>query len=287
MLGIIKGESFALFELFSAINGPAQVVYGADYSLVPSARILAEQIRRTTKEIEAITEDLVTGLAGSHVSPDAADLMFAGVVLNGLVTSHVAEQYTVLTRRGVRSVGPPNAIILSLHAENSTIMRHRKLGYSFSCYPFRLADAGRAFPHWLRAHFEPIRRSTEDIQGDYRVLFDLIRAQAPQSEILITNVMSTSDIDDVQSYAGFEAPIGETVVSVHYKDMNLMLYDLARERDIAIVDADAIAAELGARSHLHDGMHQSGAMQAELRAEILRILRARSVPGFGRLRSES
>jgi hypothetical protein len=282
MLGVIKGESFSLFELFSAINGPAQVVYGADYSLVPSARILAEQIRRTTKEIEAITEDLATGLAGSRVSPDAADLMFAGAVLNGLVTSHVTEQYTVLTRKGIRFVGPPNAIILSLQAENSTIMRHRKLGYSFGCYDFRLAeDAGRAFPHWLRAHFEPIRRSVEDIRGDYRVLCDLIRAQAPQTEILIANVMSTSDIDDVQSYAGFEPPLGETVASVHSKDMNLMLYDFARERDIAIVDADAIAAELGARSHLHDGMHQSGAMQAELRAEILRILRARSVPGFG------
>jgi hypothetical protein len=287
MLGVIKGESFALFELFSAIDGPAQVVFAADYSLIPSARILAEQIRRTTKEIEAIAQDLATGLSGSRVAPDAADLMFAGAVLNALVTSHVTEQYTVLTRRGIRSVGLPNAIILSLHAENLAMMRHRKLGYSFSCYPWRLADAGRAFPHWLRAHFEPVRRTVEDIRGDYRVLIDLIRAQAPATEILITNVMSTSDIDDVQSYAGFEAPIGETVASVRSKDMNLMLYDLARERDIAIVDADAIAAELGARSHLHDGMHQSGAMQAELRAEILRILRARSVPGFGGLRRES
>ena len=281
MLGVIKGESFALFELFGAIEGPAQVVFAADYCLIPSARILAEQISRTTKEIEAITQDLATGLAGGSVSPDAADLMFAGAILNALTTSHATERYTVLSRWGIRSVGPPNAIVLSLHAENSAIMRHRKLGYSISCYPWRLTDAGRALPHWLRAHFEPVRRTTEDVRRDYRVLIDLIRAQAPATQILISNVMSTSGADDVQSYAGFDPPIGETLASVHSKDMNLMLHDLARERDIAIVDADAIAAELGARSNLHDEVHQSGAMQAELRAEILRILRARSVSGFG------
>jgi hypothetical protein len=281
MLGVIKGESFALFELFSAIDGPAQVVFAADYSLIPSARILAEQIRRTTKEIEAITQDFATGLCGSRVSPDAADLMFGGAVLNALVTSQVTEQYTVLTRRGIRSVGPANAIILSLHAENLTMMRHRKLGYCFSCYPWRLPDAGRAFAPWLRDHFEPAQRTVEDVHRDYCVLIDLIRTRAPATQILISNVMSTSGSDDIHSYAGFDAPIGDTLASVHSKDMNLMLYDLARERDIAIVDADAIAAELGARSNLHDGVHQSGAMQAELRAEILRILRARSVPGFG------
>jgi hypothetical protein len=281
MLGIIKGESFAFLELFSAIEGPAQVVFVADYCLTPSARILAEQIRRTTKEIEAIRQDLSTGLAGSGVIPDAADLMFAGAFLNALLTSHATERYRVLTRGGIRSVGPPDAIILSLHAENSAIMRHRKLGYSISCYPWRLADAGRAFPHWLRAHFEPVRRTVADVHRDYCVLIDLIRTQAPATQILISNMMSTSGSDDVHSYAGFDAPIGETLASVHSKDMNLMLYDLARERDIAIVDADAIAAELGARSNLHDEVHQSGAMQAELRAEILRILRARSVSGFG------
>jgi len=213
--------------------------------------------------------------------------MFAGAILNGLMTSHANERYTVLTRGGIRSVGPPNAIILSLHAENSAIMRHRKLGYSICCYSWQLARAGRAFPHWLRAHFEPVRRTPEDVHRDYRVLIDLIRAQAPTTQILISNMMSTSGIDDVPTYAGFDAPIGETLASVHSKDMNLMLYDLARERDIVIVDADAIAAELGARSNLHDEVHQSGPMQAELRAEILRILRARSVPGFGVLRGES
>jgi hypothetical protein len=40
-------------------------------------------------------------------------------------------------------------------------------------------------------------------------------------------------------------------------------------------------AELGSRQHVPDGNHHSGAMQAEVRGEILRLLRARGVPGFG------
>ena len=61
--------------------------------------------------------------------------------------------------------------------------------------------------------------------------------------------------------------------------MNLMLHDAARDHGLAIVDNDAIAASMGAM-HLPDGVHGSGAMHAELRAEILRILRVRGLAGF-------
>jgi hypothetical protein len=97
-------------------------------------------------------------------------------------------------------------------------------------------------------------------------------------------MMSTSGQDDVHGYAAFDEPLGETLTSVHAQDMNLMLCDLAHAHDIAVVDADAIAAELGGAGNLRDGVHQSGAMQAETRAEILRILRTRGVPGFGAAR---
>jgi hypothetical protein len=103
----------------------------------------------------------------------------------------------------------------------------------------------------------------------------------PKTRLLICNMMSTSGLDDVQSYAAFDEPLGETLSGVHAKDMNLMLCDLARAHDIAVVDTDAIAAELGGADNLRGGIHQSGAMQAETRAEILHILRARGVPGFG------
>jgi hypothetical protein len=43
---------------------------------------------------------------------------------------------------------------------------------------------------------------------------------------------------------------------------------------------DLIAAGLGARDHLPDTVHGSAALHDEVRAEVLRLLRARSVPGF-------
>jgi hypothetical protein len=65
-----------------------------------------------------------------------------------------------------------------------------------------------------------------------------------------------------------------------------MLHGIAKEADIAIVDADAIGADLGVGTCVPDGVHQNGAMQAELREEILAILHARGVPGFAPVASE-
>jgi hypothetical protein len=280
LLGVIRGERFAFLELMDAIKGPAQVVYTSDTPLVHSARIVAEQIRRIPAEREAIARDLAAGLAGGPIMPTPADWVFAGAMLNALGRSPVTETYQVIARDGLRNAGPADAIVLSAHSESSTIFRHRRLGYSLYSHDFRLGDAGPAYVGWLRAQFEPVRRTLDDIRADYDILIDLIRERAPATQILICNIMSSSGADDVQSYAAFDAPLGETLSSVHAKDINLMLCDLARERDIAVVDADAIAAELGGQRNVPDGVHQNGAMQAETRAEILRILRARGVPGF-------
>ena len=280
LLGVIKGESFAFLELFEAIKGPAHVAFVPDDFLVPNARVLAEQIRRTPNEMEAITRDLSESLATGTVPPDAADWIYAGALLQALASSPITERYTVLTRTGMRMIGPPDAIILSLHAESASILRHRRLGYALSCHNYRLEDSGRAFLPWLRRNFEPIHRSVEDIHQDYRALIDLIRADAPGTRILIANRMSTSGDGDIQTYSIFDSPLGETLANVRSLDLNLMLCDLARERDVAIIDADAIAAELGGRYSLQDGVHQDGIMQAETRREILRALTARGVPGF-------
>ena len=51
-----------------------------------------------------------------------------------------------------------------------------------------------------------------------------------------------------------------------------MLQDIADEREVYIVDVDAIAADIGGSEHLPDGIHQSGLMQKLLRREVLGIL---------------
>ena len=66
--------------------------------------------------------------------------------------------------------------------------------------------------------------------------------------------------------------MSNTLSLVAAKETNLMLQDIADERKLYIVDVDAIAADIGGREHLPDGIHQSGLMQMLLRQELLSIL---------------
>ena len=280
MEGVVKGDSYAFLELLEAISGPAQVVLVPDSHLVSSARVVIEQLRRKPEELQTIARDYAESLLKGDPAPDAADWMFTGAVLSAMNTSPTTEIYAIVTRRGLRRTGPPDAILLSLHAENALQLRHRKLGYTVAFHSYRLADAGPAFRSWLRTDFEVIARTAEQIAADYREMIDLIRARSPSTHFVIANMMSTFGDEDFVSYAAFERPLANSIKSVQAKDLNLMLIDLSAARDVSILDTDAIAAELGARLHIPDGMHHNGPMQAEIRGELLHILRARRTPGF-------
>jgi hypothetical protein len=195
--------------------------------------------------------------------------------------SPLTDHYDILTRRGLRRTGPSEAVVLSVNAESPVILRHQQLGYAVNLNFLVLTEvAGPAVRQWLLTAFEPIKRTPYDIRRDYRELIEAVRARS-DTKFLILNAMSTSGDEDVFSYAPFDRPMDDTLSSIRAKELNLMLHDLAREQDISIVDVDAIAAELGGAAHLPDGVHQSGLMQAEVRAEILQLLRGRGVPGFG------
>jgi len=281
LAGVIRGDRGAFLELFDAIEGPAQAVYVRDAPLVHSAPVILSQLRRTDAERAAIAEDLARTFAAGAAPPEPSDWIHAGATLRALQASPVSETYEVMARDGLRRTGPADAVILSVNAESSRVLRHRRLGYVFQSHDFRLHNAGPGFRAWVRANFEPVTRTLDDVRADYRELVDVIRAAQPGTQVLICNSMSTTGYEDLQTYAGLDAPLGDSVASVRDKDVNLMLHDLARERDVAIIELDAIAAELGGQRSMPDGVHQNGAMQAELRAEIVRILRERRVPGFG------
>ncbi len=281
MTGVLRGERLAFLELFEQIAGPAHVIQIADEPLVHCAPIIGELGTRTDAERGAISTDLIDSFARARARP--AEWVFAGALLRALHRAPLAESYDLLGRRGIRRMGPADAVVLSAAAE-AGLLRHRRLGYAINVNGFRAMRAGPTVTDWLQEAFEPVGRSIDDIKRDYQRLFGAIRAtpSGRSKHILIVNLMSTSGDDDVQNYQAFDAPMAETLKSVRARDMNLMLHDLARDdRDIAIVDVDAIAAEMGARRNLPDSVHSSGALQAELRAEILHILCERGMPGFG------
>ena len=278
---VMKGDDFPFTEMLDAATGPAQVVFTPDTPLVPDARNIIDRIRLTPQQHEEIARDVSQGLLGGAITPGPTDLIFAGAMLDGLRASPVTARYDILTREGLRVAGPPGAIVLSANAEAPVALRHRRLGYWFQAHGYQLQQAGAAMNAWLRANFERLEHGPDAIRADYLELIDVIQARSPGTRIVICNAMSTNGWEDMVSYDMIDAPLGRSLSFARAKDLNLILHDLARERDVAIVDADAIAADLGGQSSIPDGTHQNGEMQTEIRAEILRVLKARDVAGFG------
>lgn len=280
---VLRGESWAFLELFEAIGGPAHAIYFEDLPIVPCAPVIHAQTIRAEADHQAITEDIAAYFAKASPAASPTDWLFVAAMQIALRRAPLKDEYDVLSRTGLQRAGPADAVVLSLNAESQTILRHRRLGYPILIHGWLLARSGPTVRAWIKDSFEPVKRTIDDVARDYRALIDLTQASPGRlpAHLLIANGMSTTGDEDVQTYLGFDAPLGDTLLSVHRKDMNLMLHDLARERDVAIVDVDAIAADIGGQRNLPDGIHSSGALQVEVRGEILHILRARGVPGFG------
>ncbi len=276
--GVFRGDRLAFQDWFDAAGGPAEIVHVPDHALVPCAALVAEQLRRTPADAEAIRADAWRSLAGGPDLPTPDDWVFAGALVGALLRSPLSERRELLSRGGLSRAAAPGAVLLSLNAETPEILRHRRLGYALAVHGYRVREAGVAVKRWLERDFERVARSPDDVARDLAALAAALRSRGPTA-ILAMNAMSSVGHEEILDYAAFDRPIGGTLASVRAKDLNLVLHDVAREHDVAIVDNDAIAASMGA-AHLPDGAHNSGAMQAELRAEIVRILRARGLAGF-------
>ncbi len=273
-VGAVRGDRAAFTELFAASVLPAHIVFMRATPITPCAAVLAEQLARSPAQFQAIAADLHAALAGGKVVPDARDWLFAGMLLDALGRSPIRDSHPLLTPTGLRRSRPADAILLSLTAEFTTLLRHRRLGYCLHVMRHYQSAAGPAIRAWLAAAFEPVRQSVDDIARGYARLSEMVAAETG-ARCLVVNRMSTSGQEDVTSYAAFDAPLGDTLSLVSAKEENLMLHDLAQAHDIGIIDVDAIAAELGGAAHLPDGVHQSGLMQAAVRAELLHCLHGR------------
>ena len=268
--GLVVGEQCAFFEMFEAMPMAAQMVFVPDHPLAPAAPVLLDQLQRTPAQFDAIAADLKGFLSEAAVtSPD--DWMFAGTLLSTMRRNPIRDSYNVFSPAGPARLGPADAVLLSLNAEPQTILQHRELGYRVHIMRHHQAAAGPAIREWLAEAFVPVRRSIDDIKRDYEALIDTM-ARATGARPIILNRMSTSGYEDISSYMPFDAPMSDVLSNVASKELNLMLNDIADQRDLYVVDVDAIAADLGGGEHLPDGVHQSGPMQMVLRQEILKIL---------------
>jgi hypothetical protein len=186
-----------------------------------------------------------------------------------------------MLRSGIQPVARPDAVVMSLLAEPQWVLRHKRLGYSLALYDFRLADAGPAVRRWLRDSFERQRRGPDDIRDDFAALSAALRGSNTR-HLLVANIFSSALHEDLPNYAGFDLPLRQSVANVWNKELNLALADLAaQDATLAVVDFDAIGAELGASWAMPDGVHVGGVMQTAVQRESQRLLTARGALGYG------
>jgi hypothetical protein len=152
------------------------------------------------------------------------------------------------------------------------ILRHKTLGYRLHFLHHHYESAGPVIHGWLANAFEIVRRTTDHIKADYENLINAVE-KSTDARVIILNRMSTSGDENISTYAPFDSPMSGTLANIASKELNLMLHDIAAGRNVAIVDVDAIAADIGGREHLPDGVHQSKVLQEILRGEILHVLR--------------
>jgi hypothetical protein len=268
---VVLGDRTAFLEMFADCPGALHVVFYPDHPVAPAAPVLLDQLQRTPAQFKALAEEVRSFMASSPVAPTADDWMFVGALLSTLGRNPLSDSYSLFTPSGSRTLPPAQAVLLSLNAEPHAILRHRQLGYRLHVMRHHQAAAGPATRAWMAQAFDVVTRSMEDVRRDYDALIDAL-STASGAKVIVLNRMSTSGYEDISNYAPFDTPLSGTLANIGSKELNLILHDIAETRELYIIDVDRIAAELGGRDHLPDGIHQSGLMQAHLRLELLAIL---------------
>jgi hypothetical protein len=272
---MVQGSRLTFVELFALSQAASHVTSVPACPLVPCAPILLEQLGRTAAQMEDIANELGRALTAGNITPTASDWLFAGSLLSALQQSSISDKHDFIMSGELQRSGPADVVLLSLHAEGQSILRHKKLGYSIHILRHHQAAAGPAIQAWIQTAFEPVKRNIDDIRRDYLELADAVGRQTG-ARLLIANRMSTSGQEDISDYSPFSHPMAETLENIASKQLNLMLHDICGESNVAILDIDAIAAELGGGRHLPDGIHQSESLQAALRSEMLQLMQARA-----------
>jgi hypothetical protein len=298
---IFRGEDTAFLSWFARAPGPAQLVAVSDERCVHSSAVLLQHFRRTPAEASAIT-DAVYAWIGERIGhtalrsfpafqpesargtlhgrwPGSQDILFAMHLLAEAVgTSPILERSEVISRGGILQMNPPDVVALTLASEFAPHFRHRRTGWIIALHGFRFGPfIGANFTEWLRRDFEPVTRTVADSQRDFAALADDVKARTGAG-LLVQNLIASSAADRVSNYSWLGDAF-DSSVAVIGNEANLMLSDLTRHHSIALIDSDAMAAELGVK-HCPDRFHASRDLVEAQRDEVHRVLREHRIPGF-------
>ena len=297
---VFRGEDMAFLSWFARAPGPVQISSVSDERCVHSSAVLLQHVRRTAAEAAAITEAVIDwvnartrGLgAGAFPAfqpaargvlagrwPEAQEISFALHLLAEAVgTSPILERTEVISSRGILELDPPDVIALTLGSEVAPHFRHRKTGWVIAMHGFRFGPfIGPGVADWLRRDFEPLPRSVDDTRRDLAALADEVHART-SGTLLVQNMVASAAADRVSNFSWLGDDFARSL-PVLGNESNLMLQDLTRSHAIAMLDSDALAAELGVNS-VPDRFHASLELVEAQRTEVHRFLRESSIPGF-------
>ncbi len=276
MEAILRGDDGSFAAMLAHRTSDVQIVVSSGEPLVPSSAVLAGGLSRSAADVASIRADIASTFGVDGPTPTGNDWIFIGALIHGLEQSPLTDQYQHFGRSGLGVAEPASAVCLSLTTEMPPTARHKRLGYALTIHGYRLAAVPPAVRFWLQHHFDFLTRTIEEIARDYAAL------AAGSRQLFMVNCVSTSRMDNVRSYQQLDVATLRMLSSVRAKELNLMLHDLERSSGIAIIDADAMAADMGMLVNFPDGVHASGALVGEMRAELARQLAAYGIPGFSK-----
>jgi hypothetical protein len=298
---VFRGEDTAFLSWFARAPGPAQVIAVGDERCVHSSAVLLQHLRRTPAEAATITETVYAwiGERMGHPAPDsfpgfrpdaargtlagrwpeAQEVAYAlNLLAEAVGTSPILERSEVLTARGIAELAPPDAIALTLGSEIAPHFRHKRTGWMIAVHGFRFGPfIGPGITDWLRRDFEVVKRTVTDVQRDLAALATEVHARTG-AVLIVQNLIASTAQGRVSNYAWLGEAFDESVATLG-NEANLMLGELTRSHCVAMIDSDALAAELGVR-HCPDRFHGSRELVEAQRAEMHRVLRELSIPGF-------
>lgn len=270
-LGFFAGNAGDLAAWLEALPGPISVVYKPDRITVPSAAALLSALemddtarRRAAEEFGAWFRQ---GVQGAAAGDPSGWLGTAAVAQELLGTTVLRRSFAVVDGAGRLAERRPDYVFLSLASEFSAQLRHRKLGYTISVPAFQFGK-NPDIRQTLLGRFELMRPSVAETQDCLKAVITRIR-QETGARVVVFN--ATSFVDRVWDWSAVDRP--SDVPSVRMMDLNLALWELARQDLCELIDVEALALDLGLGAAYPDGIHPSSALEARVRAKIFERLR--------------
>ena len=269
--GALLGERWPGAELFDELGGPFHMRTYPDHIVVTPSVVLLEGLRRTDAERAAILEDLASFFAPSLQSPQDVTKAWAFVaaIADRLTApSPLVEELEIIRGGRVQRAGTPDVVVLSVHSQAATMLRHKRLGYALALFRFRIFEHGGAIRDWLRREFELAPVTLDQILAQ---LVELVAVLTDRGSHVVV-VGSGRFNEEIHSFAGL--PPGEAGNGVRFRELDVEVRAALAGKDATFIDVEAIAAEFGSR-HTLFGAHHGGPVMQEIRAQVCAACRRR------------